>query len=59
MTHNERESGKRLSIHNATKEQLKFMIRDKDNIIRQLQKELEQKQMALDETLGLLKTLTN
>lgn len=26
MTHNQWEQGKRLTIHNATKEQLKFMI---------------------------------
>lgn len=56
MTHKEWESGKELTIHNATKEQLKFMVKDRDNRIAELQKELEQKQSALDEALELLKT---
>ena len=54
MTHTEWENGKELTIHNATKEQLKFMVRDRDNRIVQLQKELEQKQSALDEALEML-----
>lgn len=40
MTHNQWEHGERLTIHNATKEQLKFMVRDRDEEIRHLQKEL-------------------
>ena len=54
MTHKEWESGKELTIHNATKEQLKFMVKDRDNRIAELQKELEQKQSALDEALEML-----
>ncbi len=54
MTHAEWENGKRLTIHNATKEQLKFMVRDRDSRITELQKELEQKQSALDEALEML-----
>ena len=55
MTHKEWESGKELTIHNATKEQLKFMVKDRDNRIAELQKELENKQKALDEAMELLK----
>ena len=56
MTHIEWENGKELTIHNATKEQLKFMVKDRDNRITELQKELENKQKALDEAMELLKT---
>lgn len=59
MTHNEWESGKELTIHNATKEQLKFMVRDRDNRIAELQKDLEEKQKAFDEAMELLKTRMN
>ena len=55
MTHKEWESGKDLTIHNATKDQLKFMVKDRDNRIAELQKELENKQNALDEAIELLK----
>ena len=55
MTHKEWKSGKKLTIHNATKEQLKFMVKDRDNSIAELQKELKNKQKALDETMELLK----
>ena len=55
MTHKEWESGKELTIHNATKDQLKFMVKDRDNRIAELQKELENKQMALDGAMELLK----
>ena len=55
MTHKEWESGKELTIHNVTKEQLKFMVKDRDNRIAELQKELENKQKALDEAMELLK----
>ena len=55
MTHKEWESGKDLTIHNATKDQLKFMVKDRDNRIAELQKELENKQKALDEAIELLK----
>ena len=55
MTHKEWESGKELTIHNATKDQLKFMVKDRDNRIAKLQNELENKQKALDEAIELLK----
>ena len=57
MTHKEWESEKGLTIHNATKEQLKFMVCDRDNRIAELQKELEEKQNAFDEAMELLKTM--
>ena len=57
MTHTEWENGKELTIHNATKEQLKFMVKDRDNRITELQNELEQKQKALDEAMEMLKKL--
>ena len=44
MTHNEWESGKRLSVNNATKDQLKFMVEDRDATIKRLRKELEAKE---------------
>ena len=55
MTNKEWESGKWLTIHNVTKEQLKFMVKDRDNRIAELQKELKNKQKALDESMELLK----
>ena len=55
MTHTEWEQGKSLTIHNATKEQLKFMVKDRDNYIKELQKELENKQRALDEAMEIFK----
>ena len=54
MTHKEWENGKNLTIHNATKEQLKFMVRVRDSRIKELQKELDNKQKALDEAIELL-----
>ena len=47
---------KKLTIHNATKDQLKFMVKDRDNRIAKLQNELENKQKALDEAIELLKS---
>ena len=46
MTQTEWENGKELTIHNATKEQLKFMVKDRDNRITELQKELEKAKAA-------------
>lgn len=59
MTHTEWENGKHLTIHNATKEQLKFMVKDRDKRITDLQKELENKQKVLDEAMEMLKALMN
>ena len=39
MTHNQWEQGKRLTIHNATKEQLKFMVRARESMIQDLTKQ--------------------
>lgn len=54
MTHDEWEAGKRLTIHNATKEQLKFMVKDRDATIRRLIEELEQKKKECDTLLHTL-----
>ena len=49
MTHNQCEQGKRLTIHNATKEQLKFMVRERETRIQDLQQQLDETQKALEE----------
>ncbi|NBK77339.1 hypothetical protein D5272_01720 [bacterium D16-76] len=41
MTHNAWEHGDRLTIHNASKEQLKFMVRGRDRCIKDMTKEIE------------------
>ena len=48
MTNKQYENGEYLNIHNATKEQLKFMVKDRDETIKRLQKELNEKQAALN-----------
>lgn len=48
MTHDEWERGKTLTIHNATKAQLKFMVKDRDARIASLWKENEQYRKDLD-----------
>ena len=55
MTHNKLEKGEHLNIHNATKEQLKLMVKDRDETIKSLQKELNEKQAALNEAIEMLK----
>lgn len=55
MTHNEWESGKRLTIHNATKEQLKLMVEDRDAVIAKLYKELEEKQNLIDFLIDVIR----
>lgn len=55
MTNKQYENGGYLNIHNATKEQLKFMVKDRDETIKRLQKELNEKQAALNEAIEMLK----
>lgn len=55
MTHNKWEKGEHLNIYNATKEQLKLMVKDRDETIKRLQKELDEKQAALNEAIEMLK----
>ena len=55
MTHKQYENEKRLNICNATKEQLKFMVEDRDKIINILRIQLDEKQAALDEVIEMLK----
>lgn len=57
MTHNEWETGKSLTIHNATKEQLKFMVQDRDQTIKNLYKELEDSRKAFNELLQMVKQM--
>ena len=57
MTHNQWEQGKRLTIHNATKEQLKFMVRERESMIQDLTKQLDEKQKALEDAIKMLKNL--
>jgi hypothetical protein len=55
MTNKQYENGEHLNIHNATKEQLKLMVKNRDETIKRLQKELNEKQVALDEAIEMLK----
>lgn len=55
MTNKQYENGEHLNIHNATKEQLKLMVKDRDETIKRLQKELNEKQTALNEAIEMLK----
>lgn len=57
MTYDEWEQGKRLTIHNATKAQLKFMVKDRDETIRKLMQEIEMKDKALNEAFDVIKNL--
>ena len=57
MTHNQWEQGKRLTIHNATKEQLKFMVRERESMIQDLTRQLDEKQKALEDAIKVLKNL--
>lgn len=55
MTNKQYENGEYLNIHNATKEQLKFMVKDRDETIKRLRIQLDEKQVALDEAIEMLK----
>lgn len=55
MTNKQYENGEYLNIHNATKEQLKFMVKDRDETIKRLKKALNEKQAALNEAIEMLK----
>ena len=57
MTYNQWEQGERLTIHNATKEQLKFMVRERESMIQDLTKQLDEKQKALEDAIKMLKDL--
>lgn len=58
MTNKQYENGEHLNIHNATKEQLKFMVKDRDETIKRLWIQLDEKQVALDEAIEMLKNYT-
>ena len=57
MTHNQWEQGKKLTIHNATKEQLKFMVRERESMIQDLTKQLDEKKKALEDAIKILKDM--
>ena len=57
MTYKQYENGEYLNIHNATKEQLKLMIKARDEEVKSLQKQLEEKQVALDDAMEILKNM--
>ena len=42
MTNKQYENGEHLNIHNATKEQLKFMVKDRDETIKRLRIQLDE-----------------
>ena len=48
MTYNELENGKRLTVNNATKEQLKFMIRDEKATANRLYEEKQEQAKIID-----------
>lgn len=58
MTHNQWEQGERLTIHNATKEQLKFMVKERESIIQDLTKQLDEKRKVLVRNFGIYTTIT-
>ena len=41
MTHDQWEKGERLTVNNATKDQLKWMVKDRDETIGKLYEEIE------------------
>lgn len=54
MTHEEWENGERLTVSNATKDQLKWMVKDRDETIRRLYEENERLKADRDKLLNLL-----
>ena len=54
MTHEEWENGERLTVGNATKDQLKWMVKDRDETIRRLYEENERLKADRDKLLNLL-----
>lgn len=54
MTYDQYEKGETLTIHNATKEQLKWMVKDKESAINRLYEELENEKASHKKTLDWL-----
>ena len=48
MTYDEWENGKRLTVNNATKEQLKFMVRDEKATANRLYEEKQEQAKMID-----------
>lgn len=57
MTYKEYEQGTSLTVNNATKEQLKSLVCDRDRIILGLRKELDEKNKVLDEEMSFMTAL--
>lgn len=49
MTHNEWENGKRLTTSNATREQLVWMVKDRESIIDRQREQIDRLQNQLEQ----------
>lgn len=54
MTHKEWENGKELTVDNATKEQLIWMVKDRDEQIKHLYEELQKERVLSKELASVL-----
>lgn len=59
MTHNEWESGKRLTTNNATREQLVWMVKDRESIINRQQEQIDRLQKQLERWQAFCVDLVN
>ena len=51
MTHAAWERGEQLTIHNATKAQLQWMVKDRDETIKRLYREMEEERRNHDKQI--------
>lgn len=54
MTHDDWENGASLTVHNATKSQLIFMVKDRDRAISRLYKQIEEKENIINNLIGFI-----
>lgn len=59
MTHNEWENGKRLATSNATREQLVWMVKDRESIINRQQEQIDRLQKQLEQYQAFCVDLIN
>lgn len=52
MTHAAWERGEQLTIHNATKAQLQWMIKDRDETIKRLSAQIEEERRSHDKMIA-------
>ena len=52
MSHNEWEHGKQLTIHNATKEQLQWMVKDREETIKRLYNQIEEERRGHEKMIS-------